>query len=62
MPLKTARFLTMRLYRFTRDGLYYLQSRYYDPEVGRFINADGYAITGKDLLAIICLPTVIIIP
>ena len=22
-------------------GLYYLQSRYYDPEVGRFINADG---------------------
>ena len=22
------------------SGLYYLQSRYYDPEVGRFINAD----------------------
>lgn len=22
-------------------GLYYLQSRYYDPEIGRFINADG---------------------
>ena len=22
-------------------GLYYLQSRYYDPETGRFINADG---------------------
>lgn len=22
-------------------GFYYLQSRYYDPEVGRFINADG---------------------
>ncbi|MBR2460428.1 MAG: RHS repeat-associated core domain-containing protein, partial [Clostridia bacterium] len=23
-------------------GLYYLQSRYYDPETGRFISADGY--------------------
>ena len=28
-------------------GLYYLQSRYYDPAVGRFINADGYAATGQ---------------
>jgi RHS repeat-associated protein len=26
--------------------LYYLESRYYDPEVGRFINADAYAATG----------------
>jgi len=25
--------------------LYYLQSRYYDPEIGRFINADSYALT-----------------
>ena len=25
----------------TETGLYYLQSRYYDPGVGRFINADG---------------------
>ncbi len=25
----------------TETGFYYLQSRYYDPEVGRFINADG---------------------
>ena len=25
----------------TETGLYYLQSRYYDPEIGRFINADG---------------------
>ena len=23
------------------SGLYYLQSRYYDPEVGRFLNADS---------------------
>jgi len=28
-------------------GLYYLQSRYYDPEIGRFINADGYTSTGQ---------------
>ena len=26
---------------------YYLQSRYYDPAVGRFINADGYVSTGQ---------------
>lgn len=30
--------------------MYYLQSRYYDPEVGRFINADSYASTGQGLL------------
>ena len=28
-------------------GLYYLQSRYYDPVLGRFINADGYVSTGQ---------------
>ena len=27
-------------------GLYYLQSRYYDPVTGRFLNADVYADTG----------------
>lgn len=31
-------------------GLYYLQSRYYDPELGRFINADGLVATGQGLL------------
>ena len=31
-------------------GLYYLQSRYYDPQVGRFLNADGYVSTGQDVL------------
>ncbi|MBE6939730.1 MAG: RHS repeat protein [Ruminococcaceae bacterium] len=31
-------------------GLYYLTSRYYDPGMGRFINADGYISTGQDLL------------
>ena len=34
----------------TETGLYYLQSRYYDPEVGRFINADAYATTGIGLV------------
>ena len=27
--------------------LYYLNSRYYDPYVGRFLNADGYVSTGQ---------------
>lgn len=31
-------------------ALYYLQSRYYDPEIGRFINADNYPSTGQGLL------------
>ena len=30
--------------------LYYLQSRYYDPQLGRFINADAFASTGQGLL------------
>ena len=30
------------------SGLYYVSSRYYDPEVGRFLNADGYIFTGQD--------------
>ena len=29
---------------------YYLSSRYYDPEIGRFINADGYISTGQGML------------
>ncbi len=28
-------------------GLYYLQTRYYDPELGRFISADSFASTGQ---------------
>lgn len=31
-------------------GLYYLQSRYYSPTTGRFINADGYISTGQGLI------------
>ena len=30
--------------------LYYLQSRYYNPEMGRFINGDGLVSTGQGLL------------
>lgn len=33
----------------TETGLYYLQSRYYDPEVGRFVNADAYVSTGQGI-------------
>jgi len=31
-------------------GFYYLQSRYYDPAVGRFVNGDAYASTGTGFL------------
>lgn len=31
-------------------GFYYLQSRYYNPETGRFLNADIFASTGQGLL------------
>ena len=31
-------------------GFYYLQSRYYDPTIGRFINADSYASTGQGIV------------
>ena len=40
-----------RGYYYDTDlGLYYLQSRYYDPETGRFVNADGYVQTGDGLM------------
>ena len=34
----------------TETSLYYCQSRYYDPEVGRFLNADAYLSTGQGVL------------
>ena len=34
----------------TETGFYYLQTRYYDPSIGRFINADGYVSTGTSVL------------
>ena len=40
-----------RGYYYDKDlGLYYLNSRYYNPSVGRFINADRYVSTGQGLL------------
>ncbi len=30
-------------------GLYYLQSRYYDPQTGRFISADSYLVSGNHI-------------
>jgi RHS repeat-associated protein len=34
----------------TETGLYYLQSRYYDPEIGRWINADIMVDNGMGIL------------
>ena len=36
-------------YYDNESGLYYLQARYYDAAVGRFINADGFTSTGQGL-------------
>ena len=37
-------------YYDAETGLYYLQSRYYDPALKRFLNADGLASTGQGIL------------
>ena len=37
-------------YYDTETDLYYLNSRYYDPAVGRFLNADGYINANGDLI------------
>ena len=37
-------------YYDAETGFYYLNSRYYDPEICRFVNVDGYASTGQGLL------------
>lgn len=43
--------LRYRGYVFDQEtGLYYLQSRYYNPEIGRFLNADAYTSTGQGIL------------
>ncbi|MCL2654621.1 MAG: DNRLRE domain-containing protein [Coriobacteriia bacterium] len=36
-------------YYDSETGLYYLESRYYDPATGRFINADGMVQTGQEI-------------
>ena len=41
-----------RGYYFDADlNLYYLQSRYYDSEIGRFINADSFVTTGQGVMS-----------
>lgn len=48
-PVWNNRFFTCRGYIHAREtGLYYLQSRYYNPTWGRFINADDTAYLGAD--------------
>ena len=39
-------------YYDSETGFYYLQSRYYDPENHRFINADCYASTGQGFIGV----------
>ena len=40
-----------RSYYYDREtNLYYLNSRYYNPEWGRFINADNYVVNGSGLI------------
>ena len=42
--------LRYRSYYYDSETDYYhLKSRYYSPEVGRFLNADGQLTTGSDL-------------
>ena len=42
---------TYRGYYYDSDlGLYYLQTRYYDSETARFINADSFVSTGQGIL------------
>ena len=50
-PLADVNPLRYRGYVYDSEtGFYYLQSRYYDPELGRFLNADAYASTGQGIL------------
>jgi len=43
---------TYRGYRYDTDtGLYYLNSRYYNPQIGRFLNADGMLGEIGDILS-----------
>ena len=37
-------------YQDWESGYYYLQSRYYDPAIGRFVNADSYSSTGQGFI------------
>ena len=48
-------------YYDAETGLYYVSSRYYDPEIGRFINADNaISVPAEIYLVITCLSTALI--
>ena len=54
--------LRYRGYYFDSEtGFYYLMSRYYDPEIGRFINADALVSTGQDIIGFNMFRIVIIL-
>ena len=38
-------------YYDSETGLYYLNSRYYDPVIGRFVNADDLVVAGDGMLS-----------
>ena len=51
MMISDVNTLTFKSYSYDSDlGMYYLGSRWYDPEVCRFINADSYVKTPTDSL------------
>ncbi len=50
-PLAQINPFRYRGYYFDAEtGFYYLQSRYYDPSIGRFISADKYASTSQGII------------
>lgn len=48
IPYNLNHILYRGYYRDEETGFYYLQSRYYDAKIGRFINADGVMMIGTD--------------
>ena len=52
-------------YYDTESGLYYLNSRYYDPEISRFLNADailiGMAFRGLNLFIVTTIQLIVMI-
>ena len=50
LPAGTNPFRYRGYYYDTDTQLYYLQSRYYNPQWGRFLNADGYVNANGDLI------------
>ena len=51
MMISDVNTLTFKSYSYDSDlGMYYLGSRWYDPEVCRFINADSYVSTGQGII------------